>query len=119
MEYELFVTLDIIQPIPTLNKLYRTNKHNIIYKSADAKLFDSYIKTTFKQDNVFDGKMKLDITFYINRDSDIDSKLKVLLDAFQDVIYVNDIQIYEITVRKELVKGKSNVKTIIKFYKHT
>jgi hypothetical protein len=117
MQPEPYLTLAINQPIPTLNKLYRTNKNNIVYKSNDAKNFDTYIKTTYKQDIIYDDKMKLDITFFINRNSDIDARLKVLLDAFEGVIYENDIQIYELCIHKELVKGKANVKTIIMFYK--
>ena len=117
MQNEPYLTLDIAQPIPTLNKLYRTNKNNIIYKSTEAKEFDTYIKSTFKQDIMYDGKLKMDILFYINRNSDIDARLKTLLDAFQGVIYINDMQIYEMCIKKELVKGKQNISTNVKFYK--
>lgn len=103
----------ITEPIPCLNTMYRTNKYNRIYKSTKAKTFCEYFKLNHQQENLIDGKIKLSITFYSNRDFDIDGKLKCLLDAMNEVIYKDDNQIYELNIKKVLVSKKADIKTDI------
>jgi len=49
--------------------------------------------------------LRLDITFgYSNMASDIDNPLKPFLDCLQKKYNINDNMIYELTVKKEIVK---------------
>jgi Holliday junction resolvase RusA-like endonuclease len=73
---EHLLTLRIDLPVPTLNSLYRTNKFQKVYKSAKAKEFCEYVNTTFKQEELIEGDIKVVIDLFISRDCDIDAKLK-------------------------------------------
>lgn len=102
----------IVLPVPCLNTVYRAFEKRV-YKSAKAKLFDQYVKDTFKRATLMKGPLIAEIRFYIDRDCDIDSKLKVLLDSLEGVIYENDSQIEELHVVK--VRGvKADIKTTVK-----
>jgi Holliday junction resolvase RusA-like endonuclease len=114
---ELLLTLEFTENIPVLNTLYRTNKFNKIYKSTKAKEFTEFIKTTFQQEELIDGDLKLDINLFISRDCDVDAKLKCLLDALQGTVFKNDSQIFELSVKKHLVIGKKNVRTNVEIYR--
>jgi len=51
------------------------------------------------------ARLKVDIIFgYSNRASDIDNPLKPFLDCLQKKYNINDNMIYELTVKKEIVK---------------
>ena len=105
--------ITINKPIPKLNTLYRTNKFNHIYKSTKSKEFCDYIKQNYQQVHLFENNIIMKLDFYVNRDCDIDSMLKCLLDSFNEVIYKDDKQIYELNIKKHLVKSKNDVKTIV------
>jgi Holliday junction resolvase RusA-like endonuclease len=58
------------------------------------------------------ARLRLDIVFgYSSRASDIDNGLKPLLDCLQKKLGINDNKIYELNVKKEIVKkGKDFIK---------
>lgn len=105
--------ITIEKPIPCLNTIYKTSRHNHIYKSSKAKEFCEYIKQNFKQEKLIETSIKMKIDFYINRDCDIDAKLKVALDSLNNVVYIDDKQIFQLNIKKILVKSKNEVKTVI------
>jgi Holliday junction resolvase RusA-like endonuclease len=53
----------------------------------------------------FNANLRLDIVFgYSSKGSDIDNGLKPLLDCLQKKLGINDNKIYELNVKKEIVK---------------
>jgi len=71
------------------------------YKSYEKELILKL--PNIKIDN--NARLKVDIIFgYSNRASDIDNPLKPLLDCLQKKYNINDNMIYELTVKKEIVK---------------
>lgn len=105
--------LEFTKPIPNLNSMYRTNRRHNVYKSTKAKEFTQFFASTYQQDVLLTGNLRLDIAFYIKRDTDIDAKLKCLLDAMNNVIYKDDIQITELNLKKFVVKDKQDIKTTV------
>ena len=83
---------------------YRTVKYNSYQKELLLKLPN--IKNDLK------GKLKLHITFgFSSSGSDIDNPIKCFLDCLQKKYGVNDNKIYELNVKKEIVKkGKDFIK---------
>jgi Holliday junction resolvase RusA-like endonuclease len=56
-------------------------------------------------DFTFKDKISINITFgFSNKTSDIDNPLKPILDILQKKYYFNDRSIYELNVKKEVVK---------------
>lgn len=91
---------------PPLNTVYRTTRNGRMYKSHEAKDYAKDIATQLELEEIVLGDISLEIDFFINRDRDIDSGLKVLLDALQDVLYKNDSQITVLNVTKQkVIKG--------------
>ena len=71
------------------------------YKSYEKELILKL--PNIKIDN--NARLKVDIIFgYSNRASDIDNPLKPFLDCLQKKYNINDNMIYELTVKKEIVK---------------
>lgn len=88
---------------PALNGLYRAgivNGRPMVYKVKEAKKYAEYIKWRLSAIKPQDGNVRLYLNFFFGRDRDIDSGLKVLLDALNDVIYYDDKQITELFVLK-------------------
>ena len=55
--------------------------------------------------NDLNGHLRLDIVFgFSSKASDIDNPLKPFLDCLQKKYSINDNQIYELSVKKEIVK---------------
>ena len=76
---------------------YRTDKYKAFQKEITLKLPN--IKNDFK------GRLRLEIVFgFSSKGSDIDNPLKPFLDCLQKKYGVNDNQIYELNVKKEIVK---------------
>lgn len=102
------VLIDVMidKPITRLNALYHTNRHGKFYKSREAKEFERFMKGLVHVDEAWQGKVRVEVEMRVRRDCDIDSRLKVLLDALENIVYLNDSQIYELIVTKQrAVKG--------------
>jgi len=97
---------------PPLNACYRPTMrggHYSIYKSKEAKEWQEYCGLTVNK-YLLDHKLEVDldkkdkfaleVDLYLKRDRDIDSSLKLLLDALEGQIYVNDKQVTELKVKK-------------------
>jgi Holliday junction resolvase RusA-like endonuclease len=90
-----------IKPLSVNNawkgRRFRTDKYKDYQKEITLKLPN--IKNDFK------GNLKIDIIFgFSSKGSDIDNPLKPFLDCLQKKYGVNDNQIYELHVKKEIVK---------------
>jgi Holliday junction resolvase RusA-like endonuclease len=76
---------------------FRTDKYKDYQKEIALKL------PNIKND--FQGNLKINIVFgFSSKGSDIDNPLKPFLDCLQKKYGVNDNQIYELHVKKEIVK---------------
>ena|ERR1035437_218163 len=96
----------ITLPLPTaLNRTYKSGQGHW-YKSQESRNWEAeatyaLIKSGYRQKHrMIEEDVHLDIVFYLKRDRDIDSGLKILLDFMQDKIYRNDRQVKELHVIK-------------------
>jgi Holliday junction resolvase RusA-like endonuclease len=95
---------------PPLNATYRTKFTGGMYKTNFAKDWKKEVMILTKQELIKNGliatpenktdKYEVDIQMYLKRSRDIDSSIKLLLDAFERVIYANDNQVVKLTVEK-------------------
>ncbi len=102
----LFKMKFILPLPPTLNATYKTRlgQHGL-YKSAEAKAWQQEVEWKVKQKKPLLGSIAVEINMYLNRDRDIDSSLKLVLDTMADCgVYKNDSQVEILTVIK--YKGK-------------
>ena len=86
------------------------------FKTPKYKSFEKYLLLLLpKLDIDFDAPLKVDITFgFSNRASDIDNPTKPILDVLQKKYGFNDSQIYELNIKKEIVKkGEDFIKLTI------
>lgn len=105
------MNLIVLNTIPTLlNKLYipicRNNKPSII-KNKEAKEFVKLVYMEAirqKANKKLSGgiSIKIDIEISKRRNYDIDSVLKLLLDALNGVCYSDDKQIVDLQIRKHI-----------------
>jgi crossover junction endodeoxyribonuclease RusA len=91
---------------PSLNVMYRKSKYGAIYKTLKARQYIDLVHQTIKEQNenieILNCNVKVTIIMYQNdkRKRDIDNILKVLLDAMNNIIYVDDSQITELHIKK-------------------
>lgn len=90
---------------PTLNHI-RYNNHT---KTKEAK--DWIIQCqcmcvmAMRRDNLFcedihKGKFCITVNMFVKRDRDIDSSVKLLLDALEGIVYKNDKQVVDLNISK-------------------
>lgn len=91
---------------PTLNHTYRV-VHKGMIKTKDAKSWQEYaglmvIQELQKKGLEADlrGDYHVTMDLYLKRSRDVDSSIKLLLDALEGVIWKNDKQVQQILVRK-------------------
>ena len=95
----------ITLPLPTsINRTYRSGSGHF-YKSQEAKDWEEEANYAWYKQRSFFKKLtlddvRLDIVFFLKRDRDIDSGLKIVFDFMQNKIYKNDKQIKELHVIK-------------------
>ena len=97
---------------PALNSVYRSayiNGHVVTYKSKEAKAYCEYVQYTLSRVKPTDSNVHLHFEFLFRRDRDIDSSLKVLLDAFSGYIYKDDKQITRLDVWKYKLDKNSSI----------
>ena len=101
---------------PPLNSVYRsTYKGGALrtYKSKEAKEYAEEVGWLLKQIKPEEGQVRLKLNFCFGRDRDIDSGLKVLLDALSGYIYNNDKQIVEMQVIKQVIPRGGQAKPCV------
>lgn len=94
-------TIELPLP-PSINHYYRpTNKVGRLRLGPDAEAFRWEVKAATQRFGApAEGKVALIVGLYLVRDTDIDNRLKALLDALQDRLYRNDRQIVRLVVNK-------------------
>jgi crossover junction endodeoxyribonuclease RusA len=91
---------------PSLNVMYRKSKYGAIYKTLKARQYIDLVHQTIKEQNenieILNCNVKVTIIMYQNdkRKRDIDNVLKVLLDAMNGIVYIDDSQIIELHIKK-------------------
>ena len=104
---------------PPLNHIYRASyshktKRVIFYKTTEAKKWTKEAQKKIKQrKNLLKCPLEMFATFYLKRDRDIDSGLKLLFDAFEKRVYANDKQLKAIHIFKETDKENPRVEVEI------
>jgi Holliday junction resolvase RusA-like endonuclease len=95
---------------PPLNSVYRSaycHGKLVTYKSKEAKEYALEVALRLNWMKPSSSPCQMGIIFYYHRDRDIDSGLKVLLDAMEHRVYENDKQIVSLSVRKVIIpKGE-------------
>lgn len=103
------------------NHIYKRHG-NIIYLSKEGKnLKESYswqIKNQYKGQPLI-GSVKLTVELYFGdkRIRDIDNYNKLLLDACSSLLYIDDKQIHELTIRKNYDKENPRIDIVLEEYK--
>jgi crossover junction endodeoxyribonuclease RusA len=105
---------------PSLNVMYRKSKYGAIYKTKLAKEYMELVHQTIKEQNenieILNCNVKVTIIMYQNdkRKRDIDNILKVLLDAMNNIIYIDDSQITELHIKKVCSTENNKIEIEIK-----
>jgi len=86
----------------SVNKVWQGRR----FKTKEYKLYEKKLLSLLPDiDFKFSNRISLDIVFgYSNRLNDIDNGLKPLIDILQKKYNFNDRYIYELNVKKEIVK---------------
>ncbi len=86
------------------------------YKTAKYKKYEVAMLYSLPHDKIPEGKLRIDITYgFSNVNSDIDNPTKMFLDILQKRYNFNDSRIYELNLKKEIVKkGDEFIKYDIK-----
>lgn len=111
---------------PSINQTYGVNRvtPNPMFKRKGAKNWEHLagqeimIQTSGNR-KVFEGPVKMGITFYYKIDRDIDAGLKILLDLFQKQnVYTNDRQVRKI-MYIDIFEDKENPRVEVEIYELT
>lgn len=102
-----------IKPL-SINETYKVIKVRgkyLIGTSPTYKSFKNEIQFLLPNDIVVDyNNIKIDVIVYFkNSRSDIDNPLKSFIDSLQEKYAFNDKDIYEINIKKEVVKDESKI----------
>jgi crossover junction endodeoxyribonuclease RusA len=93
-------TITAVLPYPiSANRYWKPNRHGRMYKTQEARDYQSVIAWRFREGNVepLDGDLSVTAYFYRkNLRSDLDNGFKVLLDALEGYAYHNDNQVAHI-----------------------
>ena len=91
-----------IKPL-SVNCAYRGRR----FKTNEYKAYEEVVLLLLPKGEVPEGKIRLDIEFgFSNKQSDIDNPVKMFTDILQKKYGFNDRDIYELHVKKTLVKKK-------------
>ena len=75
------------------------------YKTKDYKQYEKALLLLLKRQNIPTGRLKLTIEAGLsNKCQDVDNILKPFIDILQKKHHFNDREIFELVVRKQLVK---------------
>ena len=97
---------------PSVNAMYRHFGHTV-YKTQEAKAWIREASFLLKA-APFKDKVAVNIDYYFKRDSDIDNRIKALLDLLQSKgIITNDNQVYRLVVTKNFDKKNPRVELSI------
>lgn len=98
---------------PSLNSMYRSANRGgrtLFFKTKEAKQYQLEVDVELAFVEPVVGPVKLEIWCYFqNSRSDIDGRLKSLLDVLQGNLYENDNQILDLVVHKRIDKENPRV----------
>ena len=95
---------------PPLNRTYRavfsSRLHRtVFFMDYPAKKWKVDAKREIQKNPIFfEGKVFMKVNWFLKRDRDIDSGLKLLIDAFEDICFKDDIHIVKLEVNKSRVE---------------
>jgi Holliday junction resolvase RusA-like endonuclease len=100
--------MKVVLPLPpTLNSSFRARKDGRgQYKTGEAKAWEHEAHYLLNKVQPIRGAVRLIVNVYYKYDRDIDASLKLLLDALEGKVYINDSQVTMLTVTKQ--KDNSN-----------
>jgi Holliday junction resolvase RusA-like endonuclease len=104
---------------PTLNSTYRaayrpSMKRTAFFMVPEAKDWKQEAQFKIhKRTPLMTGDVEVFVNWFLQRDRDIDSALKLVLDAFTGRVYQDDKQINSLIVRKERDKTNPRVEVEI------
>ncbi len=96
---------------PSINAMYKRGRGHSFYKTEEAKDWTTECLWLLKKNRKkCKGNVDVSLTFYFKRESDIDNRIKPLLDLFQEAgILENDKQVYSLLVNKKNDKKNPRV----------
>lgn len=88
--------------IPSVNHYLGRTKSGRTYLTEQAKEFKKIVAIYCRNFELRQGNVKIKFNWYINhnRRSDLDNRLKVLLDSLTGIAYIDDKQVVEIHAKK-------------------
>ena len=102
---------------PSVNRLYRVRRGGRgVYKAPAARLYGEYVlAASAGVARPIDGPLALEVWFFLpDRRSDIDNRVKALIDSLAGVLQFDDAQIVDLTLHKEVQPGKRGCLVILK-----
>ena len=106
MQLNSSVSFTLPLPPPT-NQTYRAVyssrlKRTVFFSSYESKKWKALAQKTMLQKDIIDTPVKVEVQYFFKRERDIDSGLKLLLDALQGTVIKNDSQVKSLLI----IKGK-------------
>jgi crossover junction endodeoxyribonuclease RusA len=97
------VELNIPMLPPSVNNYWKRTKSGGLYLTPKAKIFKKavwaiYNRLPEKRFFSKDLKVSVSIIFFQKRQSDIDNRIKAVLDSLQSVVFANDSQVQVLSV---------------------
>lgn len=111
--------MKVTLPIPpSVNAMYRRTHASFgMYKTAEAKAWIKECATILRKNRskIIKGKVDVDAHFFFERESDLDNRLKALLDLLQECLVIqNDKQVYSILATKDFDKKNPRVEVVLR-----
>lgn len=108
----------IVLPVPpSANRYWRHSWSGAVYVSQEAKEYKLLVRFMSVDAGVtcVPGEVELGIVLYRDRNiGDVDNYLKVLLDALQGCLYINDRQVRSISITKFIDKKNPRVEVVMR-----
>ncbi len=108
-KYSNEIEIGLNVPSLSVNQLWRVSyKTRHMYRSPKYVEWLKIVKARLKDQYggpILEGSLCMKVEFYIHRKKDLDNLLKSLYDAMNEIIYLDDSQIFKITAKKIMVSS--------------
>ncbi len=113
------ITIEIQEKPPSVNHVWKhivKGRFARVYLTKEGREFKERLSNKIPLDiKPFEGpvKVEIELTFPNNLRRDIDNYSKCILDALNKKVFIDDSQITELIIKKNVEKNKPNIKIIV------
>ena len=102
---------------PTVNTIWRKGRNGTTYLTEQARRFKAKVQAQIPRMERVTGdcKVRVDVQFPTRRRCDLDNYLKIVMDAMNGFVYLDDSQINEIHATKSYSKNEPFTRIIVEW----